>query len=792
MDIRGDFSPTETTFHGQGRSRRRPVNACATCRARKVKCDERANGCLNCERLQLNCVQHASDGSAAVVGQNDAPRAITGIKRKRTFRVCIPCRQSKIKCAGERPVCSRCRQRAVTCVYDAESAVEPAWVQTIAPSSSQSSPCDVETSSASPPVHQNGLLTNASAARFANCPPALAWMFAPGLPAKGKLRSLLEAYFENVHPVRVFAFVHRPTFMRMLDEGLLNEGADRALLHIMCALGARFYALDYSESISTLPRELIQNAGSQWAKIAEQLYFAEYSAISITKLKVLVLLHDYEARMGNYAGSFLLTGLIIRMAHVLQINIEPSRDILCKEDPGASNEVSLRESRRRLMWACYMIDIWAGSGIDRLTILNERDIKLQLPCNERQFLLQIPNVTELLQPGEVVDFIAAADVPNNPWENLGLSAYFVRIVHIWKRVLRYIKHLDEVQPPWVPGGEFESMIQEIEGWKQSHPPWMDFCPDNIYIRRASSQLGALFLVHCMYHHVRSDLHRISLPNLFKIREPFVFPPEQFPFMAQMQAVCFEHAQQVSILTSTMLHHGVKYLADAIVPSLVYNSSRIMLYYIARIIDRSKPETAMVFDRTIELVEQNNQALRDMSQMYPLAEPLYVTTEHWLDKVRESVVRGQATAYIAPLDPSDPTSEEASQTTASTETPAPEPGPNPHLAVVPSIHSLSNPSAPHLNPSTPSASPFNNYVTSGSISYSIAPSLQLAPLVMPEPASQPEQVNAVYYPGMENLEQPLFDLNELQNFFEWENSEIAPPSGLEALGPLGWNNLSSMQ
>jgi hypothetical protein len=261
-------------------------------------------------------------------------------------------------------------------------------------------------------------------------------LFAPGLPPRAKLRSLLESYFDSVHPVRVFAFVHRPSFMRMLEEGLLTERSDQALLYIMCALGARFFALEYSESTATLPRELIQRSGSQWAKIAEEMYFAEYSTISATKLKVLVLLHDHEARTGNYAASFLLTGLIIRMAHALQINKELSSDILCKEEADRSHEVSLREARRRLMWACYVVDVWAGSGIDQLTILNERDIKLQLPCNERQFLLQIPTVTERLQPGKVLDIIAPEDIPERPRDNMGMSAYYVRIIHIWQRVLR--------------------------------------------------------------------------------------------------------------------------------------------------------------------------------------------------------------------------------------------------------------------------------------------------------------------------------------------------------------------
>jgi hypothetical protein len=258
-------------------------------------------------------------------------------------------------------------------------------------------------------------------------------LFAQELPPKGKLHTLLEAYFNNVQPIRVFAFEHKPTFMRMLDENQLNDQSGQALLHIMCALGARFYALDYSESFAPLPKELVQSAGAQWAKIAEEMFFADYSTISTTKLKVLILLHDQEARAGNYAGSFLLTGLVIRMAHALQLNNEASTDILCKSE--GPNEASVKECHRRLMWACYMLDVWAGSGVDHLTILNEKDLKIQLPCNERQFLLQIPCVTERLD-GKVLDFVPKEDVPEKPRDNLGMAAYYVRIVSIWRRVLR--------------------------------------------------------------------------------------------------------------------------------------------------------------------------------------------------------------------------------------------------------------------------------------------------------------------------------------------------------------------
>lgn len=228
--------------------------------------------------------------------------------------------------------------------------------------------------------------------------------------------------------------------MRMLDEGQLTDTSGQALLHIMCALGARFYALEYSESFAPLSKELIQNAGTQWAKIAEEMFFADYSTISTTKLKVLILLHDQEARTGNYAGSFLLTGLVIRMAHALQLNNEASTDIMCKKD--SPNEASIRECQRRLMWACYMLDVWAGSGVDHLTILNEKDIRIQLPCNERQFMLQIPVVTERLEEGTTLEFIPKDDLPEKPRDNLGMAAYYVRIVSIWRRVLRYAPESD--------------------------------------------------------------------------------------------------------------------------------------------------------------------------------------------------------------------------------------------------------------------------------------------------------------------------------------------------------------
>lgn len=347
--------------------------------------------------------------------------------------------------------------------------------------------------------------------------------------------------------------------------------------------------------------------------------------------------------------------------------------------------------------------------------------------------------------------------------------------------------MDEEQPPWLSSSEFAVLIGDIQSWKQSLPSWLDFSADNIYIRRESHQLGALLLIHCMYHHVICDIHRIALPELFKNQEPFVFPPEQQAFVARLQTVCFEHAQRMSILVSTILQHGIKHFADPILPSFVYNSSRIMLYYIARILDVSKSDASTLISRTVELVQQNNRALRDMSLMYPLAEPLCITSERWLATVQTSLARGYASTYIAPQDPSENEVQQivgvpAPSTTTTTST-----SQNTALSILPRFGDLLR-----------AASPTNSQLTTGGYSFStpVSGNFSSGDSHLPTISTPHQGIGtALHTPAASSTsEQPVFNLEDLQNFFEWEASggENAQSTGFDGFGPLGWtNNFSSM-
>ncbi|RSL84788.1 hypothetical protein CDV31_016659 [Fusarium ambrosium] len=478
----------------------------------------------------------------------------------------------------------------------------------------------------------------------------ISFLFTPTLPTTPSiLRRLAEQYFDNVHPLRCFAFVHKPSFMRRLDEGFGSD-SNSALLHMICAHGARFYALNHSCHVHPLPANVVHMAGMEWMNAAERLIFANYGKISVSNLMATVLLYDFHFRLGNYGQALMLSGFATRMAHSLQLNLEYS-DNSTSDDAGSADLLtSYKESRRRLMWACYVLDAWTGSGVDQLTLLHERDIKIQLPCDERSFLLQIPRVTEKLGGSQSSNLQSSESTLQRKTEDMGIMYYYVRLIALWKRVARYVKHLDSTQPPWLPESEFSLLHAELQAWRDNLPPSLDFNPGVVYIRLESSQLGALATLHCTYHNAMCDFYRICMPELFKLRNNF--GDMQSDFVEKLQYDTLRHAQTMAMVLAETSRQGSRFLADSMLPCFAYNGTRVMLYYIARLLDLSQPDSQSIMDDTIKHVESNLAVLQMMSMIVPLAQQLYVTAGRWLRKVRTSFTRADPTAHIGPRDPSN--------------------------------------------------------------------------------------------------------------------------------------------
>ncbi|KAG9253770.1 uncharacterized protein F5Z01DRAFT_674653 [Emericellopsis atlantica] len=597
---------------------------CRVCRARKVKCDGRPNGCRNCERLQLDCVDDTLGLASPTAGRRASltSLATSSLRKTRTYRSCTSCRLSKTKCNGDRPRCARCGAKGIDCVYDGGST--PRWAKNFSPASQGvKTEEDVEGGGEgveAPP--KTPLLVEPS--------DSLQWLLSPEIPPPRQVRRLVEHYFANIHPIRCFAFVHKPSFMRQLDNGINSED-DSALLHITCAHGAKFHALSLGQFDQMPSEDFVRAAGNQWATKAEAIVLSHCGKISIHRLMATVLLCDFRHRQGEHSQALMLGALAIRAAQSLKLHRETSADILCIDT--SSPSVVPRESRRRLMWACYLLDAW---NTDPLITMKESEIKIQLPCNERNFGLRIASVTETLGVGHVLQCLSPAMVPRKPADNMGIMAYYIRIVTLWKRISNYVSKPDTGPAPWLPSSEFAALDADMSRWRRELPEFVEYSPDTIYARLDSNQLGALMLIHCTYHHAYLELYKIALPELYGLPNSPTFPPEQNEAWQALQAESYFHARQIAHLLAEAAEHGPRLLSDAALPWFALESSRVMMYYVGRILPAGRVDVSERVKEAVEATEANVELLKIMGALFPVSTLYASTVSRWLSKMRQGV------------------------------------------------------------------------------------------------------------------------------------------------------------
>lgn len=85
-----------------------------------------------------------------------------------------------------------------------------------------------------------------------------------------------------------------------------------------------------------------------------------------------------------------------------------------------------KEVRRRIMWSIYILDKFYAGGFTELTLCNESTMHINLPCEERNFELDIPTATPTLTPTS----------PSGALESgTGLMGHMCRLVKIRHDIL---------------------------------------------------------------------------------------------------------------------------------------------------------------------------------------------------------------------------------------------------------------------------------------------------------------------------------------------------------------------
>ena len=205
------------------------------------------------------------------------------------------------------------------------------------------------------------------------------------------------------------------------------------LILSVCAVASRF---SNDPAVQHTPR---YQAGKPFAAEATRLVLANFDNPNMTILTSLLLLglHEFGTMQGGKSWSF--GGMATRMAYALSLHKELEETYPQGSFHGPTGEshasyfsILNKELRRRVMWACFSMDRFNSSGTQRLGMIIESDIEIQLPMSDRDLELAIEEkVTERL------DGTVAGDVKNAK-DNMGVAAYMVRAIALFGRVSKYL------------------------------------------------------------------------------------------------------------------------------------------------------------------------------------------------------------------------------------------------------------------------------------------------------------------------------------------------------------------
>ncbi|RAL09891.1 putative C6 transcription factor [Aspergillus homomorphus CBS 101889] len=535
---------------------------------------------------QGESAQHNND-----LQQNEKPawsemKTKAGKERKRLPLACIACRRKKIRCSGEKPACKHCSRSRIPCVYKVTTRkaaprtdymamldkrlkrMEDRVIKTI-PKEETRDMVAIGRSVVRPPqpgqaskAHQKKRTAEEAFAaeldewgrgsregpqdtfpmRRESKPGDASGLMTEGsefLPSLEIQEHLAEVFFDCVYG-QSYLLLHKPSFMRRLKARTVPP----VLILALCAVSARFST---HPQINSEPPFL---RGENWANPAAAIALSRHDEPNITILTVFLLLglHEFGTCHGGRSWSF--GGQALRMAYALQLHRELEYDPLNVHKGGnGSQQLSFtdREIRRRTMWACFLMDRYNSSGSQRPPIGNEKFLQIQLPIKETHFQMEIPGPTEDL------DGVILNPVPedvgqlSNARDNMGVSAYIIRAVVIWGRIVDYLNlggKRRDTQPLWSPESGYMRLKRQIEEFSASLPGHLLFNYENLQIHAADRIANQFLFLHIIIHQNMLFLNQFAIPL-----SPGGRPPRDMPkvFLSNAGRAAVEAAHHISVL-----------------------------------------------------------------------------------------------------------------------------------------------------------------------------------------------------------------------------------------------------
>jgi poly [ADP-ribose] polymerase len=523
------------------------TNTCVTCRARKVRCDGRRGICTNCERLGFSCSYDENVGVEVVQGEGNG--VAISVPRRRVRQACQNCHARKARCSGSMPSCDRCRAQRLECVYRPGKRSLPLPLPNPAAAPSPGSGMDLD---APPGPGAPNDYTSSS-----NASPATAAVD-PTEPDEALALKAFDNFFRHIYHVAMFSFLHRPSLMELYHAGSL----DRAL--VLSVVGITSLLTDLGPGMVDYGNRCIEESVS--------LCLAGLEKPTISRLQALVLAVKHRILSKRFSSAFMLHAIASRFATALRLYQENTD--LC---------FLAREARRRLMWSIYMIDASIATGQADVAIWfdAERQIQLQLPCNERNFDFDLPDPTEPLRPPGPDP--TTGIVPPLP-DVLGLMALHIRLYWMRARILQCTSRAaasPTAETLALLPGQLAELAAELEVFEARLPVSFRENEANFRLRSYSTRLNIFITTHMLWRQCHLDLYRLFLPGLKEALAPAALQQLDSHFVMHSRRSCYEHARRMADMMSQLLSlsstSSTPPVADLDLTGCAFHCSRVLYH-----------------------------------------------------------------------------------------------------------------------------------------------------------------------------------------------------------------------
>ncbi|KAI9011458.1 fungal-specific transcription factor domain-containing protein [Gaertneriomyces semiglobifer] len=290
---------------------------------------------------------------------------------------------------------------------------------------------------------------------------------------------LLDIFFLYANPI-LGHMIHETEFRNSLPT------QSPLLLHAMYSVAARW---SKHPSIMKEP-DLMYQAGDVFYSKARVLISNCVDTPSLDNIAGLIMLMTYASGSGRASASWMYSGMAIRMAQSLKLDLDP--DFPEVQETFGKISFYEKERRRRLWWCCFLMDRYSAAAADRAMLCQERDVRVFSPVSVVQWRQMSENDVEptgdvpgshnqwqlaMLHSAGTLSPISTPDTyqSNNPLD------HYIALGKIFGRVMEYADLLKSPVAS-LPGtqvismGEAEIRATRIEAalrdWMAGLPPWM--------------------------------------------------------------------------------------------------------------------------------------------------------------------------------------------------------------------------------------------------------------------------------------------------------------------------------